>query len=69
MIPIYIGYDPRESRVLDVARWSAYRRTSTPLQIQPLVLKDLEAQGIMKRPMVVRDGKLWCPISEAPMST
>jgi hypothetical protein len=69
MIPIYIGYDPREAAVLDVARWSAYRRTSAPLQIQPLVLKDLDAQGIMKRPMEVRDGKLWCPISEAPMAT
>ncbi|TGS62788.1 hypothetical protein EN817_25075 [Mesorhizobium sp. M3A.F.Ca.ET.174.01.1.1] len=69
MIPIYIGYDPRESRVLDVARWSAYRRTSTPLQIRPLVLKDLVAQGIMNRPIEVRDGKLWCPISEAPMAT
>ena len=69
MIPIYIGYDPREARVLDVARWSGYRRANAPLKIEPLVLKDLEAKGVMKRPIEVRDGKLWCPISEAPMAT
>lgn len=69
MIPIYIGFDPRESRAFDVARWSAYRRASSPLSIVPLVLKDLERAGIMNRPIEFRDGKLWCPISEAPMAT
>lgn len=55
--------------MLEVAAWSGYRRATRPLQILPLVREELAARGVMNRPIEVRDGKLWCPISEAPMST
>lgn len=66
---IYIGWDRREARVYDVARYSILRRTSSPktTRIVPLQLDNLT--NILTRPIEYRDGKMWCPISEAPMST
>lgn len=65
---IYIGYDPREHRAYDVARHSILSRSDPRLvRITPLDLKDLG--GILTRPIEQKDGKLWCPISEAPMAT
>src|SRR3954471_12493704 len=66
-VQIYLGHDPREDKAYQVAKESIRKRCSTPLSIIPLRLKHLE--GILTRPIERRDGKLWCPISEAPMST
>ena len=63
---IYIGYDPREDEAYEVARRSIWKRTKEPLQIYPLRLEHL---GMLTRPIEKKDGQLWCPISEAPMST
>jgi lipopolysaccharide biosynthesis glycosyltransferase len=65
---IYIGYDPREHLAYDVARHSILTRTDPRLvHIVPLELKNLG--DVLTRPIENRDGKLWCPISEAPMAT
>lgn len=66
-IQIYMGWDPREEPVYEVARESIRRRCTTPLKIIPLKLKHLD--GILTRPVERRGGQLWCPISGAPMST
>lgn len=63
---IYLGYDPREEDAYQVARESIRRRTNGPLSIMPLRLEHLP---MLTRPIERRDGKLWCPISQAPMST
>jgi hypothetical protein len=65
-IQIYLGYDPREDAAYQVARESIRRRCSTPLSIIPLKLEHLP---MLTRPIERKDGKLWCPISDAPMST
>jgi hypothetical protein len=69
MLTIVAGLDPREEEGFEVARFSAYRRTSEPLDIIELREKALRYQGLYKRPHEERDGRLWCPISQAPMST
>lgn len=69
MIPlqIFLGWDPREQEAYDVADFSIRRRSSSPVLIHPLRLANLG--HVLKRPIERRDGKLWCPISEAPMAT
>jgi hypothetical protein len=66
-LKIFIGYDPREHAAYEVAEWSIKRRASVPVLVTPLMLSHLG--HIMCRPVERRDGKLWCPISEAPMAT
>lgn len=65
-LQVYLGYDPREDAAYQVARNSIWKRTKEPLNIYPLRLNHLP---MLTRPIEKRDGKLWCPISEAPMST
>jgi hypothetical protein len=66
-LQIFIGWDPREHAAYEVAEWSIKWRASVPVLVTPLVLAHLG--HIMCRPVERRDGKLWCPISEAPMAT
>ena len=68
---IYLGYDEREKKAYDVARFSFLRRTSDPKQtiVFPVELEHLRLNGILNRPVEKKDGKLWCPISQAPMAT
>lgn len=67
-IPVYIGWDPREVAAYRVAVSSLRRFTTVPIAVIPLKLNELKP--LLTRPIVRRnDGKLWCPISEAPMST
>lgn len=66
-VQCYIGYDAKEDKAYRVAKESIRKRCSTPLSIIPLRLKHLE--GILTRPIEHKNGQLWCPISEAPMST
>jgi hypothetical protein len=48
MIPIFIGYDPREGVALSVLTHSLHRRSSQPLAVTPLVLGQLA--GLLTRP-------------------
>lgn len=71
---IYMGYDRREKLAYDVARSSILRRTSQPkvTTVHPLELNQLSAGGkfpLLTRPIEQKDGKMWCPISQAPMAT
>lgn len=63
---IYLGWDPRESEAYRVARDSIIARCDKPMSIIPL---DLRHIGCLNRPIEMRDGKMWDPISQAPMST
>jgi hypothetical protein len=67
MNTIFIGWDPNESEAYKVAQFSITSRTTEPARIYPLGLQD--CGHILKRPIEHKDGKLWCPISEAPMAT
>lgn len=62
-----MGWDSREDAAFQVARNSIWRRSKEPMNIYPLRLRHLEM--LLTRPIEKRDGQLWCPISEAPMST
>lgn len=63
---IYLGYDPRETEAYEVAKESIRSRSSHPMSVIPLRLEHLP---MLTRPIEHRDGKMWDPISQAPMST
>lgn len=65
---IWIGWDAREAEAFAVCRHSI-RRHSGSLPIHAVVLDDLRAAGLYRRPTSKRNGQLWDDISEAPMST
>lgn len=66
---VFVGWDAREAIAYEVARFSIVRRTSLPVEIRPIALADVQRRGLYTRPMEWRDGRRWCPISEAAMST
>ena len=66
-LQIFMGYDEREHEAYEVACHSIRRHASQPVLIHPLRLSNLH--HTMARPIECKDGKLWCPISEAPMAT
>lgn len=62
-----MGWDPNEVLAYDVADFSIKRRTAENVQVLPLRLNKLSS--ILTRPIEKKDGRLWCPISQAPMAT
>lgn len=68
-LTIFMGHDPRETVAYDVARSSILRNAARPksIQVRPLELPQLGK--ILTRPVEKKDGKLWCPISQAHMAT
>lgn len=65
---IYIGYDPREHLAYEVCRSSIAKRTKLgDVLILPLKLDFVS--DILTRPIEIKEGKMWCPISQAPMAT
>jgi len=64
---VYLGYDSREDAAWWVAQYSILRRTD-PDQVEIFSLGG-KVPTILDRPVERRDGKLWCPISQAPMAT
>lgn len=67
-LSIFIGYDQREHDAFRVARFSIERRASKPVMVTPLALSHLS--WVLTRVITrTADGHLWCPISQAPMST
>lgn len=64
---VFLGWDPREQQAYDVARRSILRRTKSDVAIMPIKLSELG--DLLTRPIEQRDGRLWCPISQAPMAT
>lgn len=69
MLEIVAGWDAREAIGYHLCEFSAIRRTTKPLRFVPLREKALRFDGLYTRPHDIRDGKLWCPISQAPMAT
>jgi len=66
---IFIGFDERERGAYNVARASIESRSTVPLHVQSIKLSKLKKLGILNRPIEQKDGKMWCPISQAPVAT
>lgn len=71
---IFIGWDPREAAAFAVARESCRRHLTRPIPVFGLVLDDLKARGLYRRPMEMRPSAadrpiMWDVISDAPQST
>ncbi len=74
---IFIGWDSREVDAWQVCHSSMVRRSSMPLDIQPIVLDAVMRRRLYKRPTgVLTDAQnlsalaeLWDTISDAPMAT
>lgn len=66
---IFIGWDSRETEAFDVAIASIRCRTKEDYHFVPLKLQELVSDGLLSRPIETKDGKMWCPISQAPMAT
>lgn len=77
MIPaVYIGFDTREAAAFAVAKHSARLSTRLPMPIRGIVLDQVRADGLYRRPTESRISTdepgawvLWDRISAAPMST
>lgn len=72
-LPIYIGWDSRETRAYDLACDTAVQNASRPLAIRPLILEELQQHGHSTRKYGTshRAGKriIWDHVSGAPCST
>jgi len=68
IVSFWIGFDIREAAAFAVARESI-RRYNRHLPVCGLVLPELQAAGLYKRPTERKLGKMWDVISDAPMST
>ncbi len=67
MNQIYLGWDRREAEPYMVACKSILARTDArSVHITPLMLSNLP---MLTRPIEWKDGRMWCPISQAPMAT
>jgi hypothetical protein len=68
---IWIGYDPLEHDAYKVAVDSLleHYRGEDELDVRPLDMFGLTAQGFYRRPLEYRDGRPWDTLSGAPMST
>lgn len=66
---IYIGYDSRETAGFAVCVQSIRQHLTQPVPIHGIVLQELQAAGVYKRPMERRGGQLWDVVSDAPCST
>lgn len=66
---VYMGWDSRETKAYDVALHSIKSRTAKDVRVIPLQLDYLKELGFLDRPIEKRDGKMWCPISQAPVAT
>lgn len=66
---IFIGYDEREHEAYEVCVHSILRRATCEVKIKQLILKDLEEDGYLWRPITRKSGKLFDEISQANMST
>lgn len=69
-----MGYDRRESLAYDVAEFSIMKRAKNPENINIIPLTLDSVKGILDRPIETKinengQEQLWCPISEAPMTT
>ncbi len=66
---VYIGWDERERLAFNVAARSLLRRTSIPIDVEPIKLERCKKAGLIYRPMDRKDGKIWDVLSEAYCST
>jgi len=66
---IWVGFDHREASAFAVCRDSIQRRLTLPIPVHGIVLKDLQMQQYYTRPTLTMNGRLFDPISDAPMST
>jgi hypothetical protein len=70
----WIGYDPREDAGFAVARESFRHYCNLPVPVYGLLLDDLIAGGLYRRPIEMRASAadkpiMWDVVSDAPMST
>jgi len=68
-LKVYIGYDRREIDAYAVAADSLLRHASGPVSITALDIRRLELNRLMRRPVCIKDGRMWDTLSCAPQST
>lgn len=69
-IRVYVGWDPRDHAAYTVAVQSLLHHASVPVEIIPLVDRDLRRQGVYWRSYSVdHRGQMWDAIDNKPFST
>ncbi len=66
---VFIGWDPSQMRVWNVAARSLLRHASRPVEVDRLDMIHLRHRGLYTRPTEIRAHGYWDTISGAPMST
>lgn len=69
MIRVYIGYDTRQDEAYRVAEASILKHASQPVSITPLRLDRLMAQGLIRRPLERKGGRIHDVISGVSQAT
>ena len=70
MLTVYIGFDKREQIAYDVCAASLLRHASKPVNVVPLRIDKLGAQGLMTRPVIkTESGKMYDVLSDAMQAT
>lgn len=68
-VTVFIGWDVNEWHACNVAQASIRRRSWGYVDVRRLDIIELQAKGLYQRELARKDGRLWDPISQAPMST
>jgi len=68
-VQVMIGFDPREAAAFAVTRASLWRHLDPGVPVHGLVLDDLRARGLYRRPTRTKLGRMWDDISGAYCAT
>lgn len=66
---VFIGYDRREDAAYQVTLASLLACAAQEVDVRPIIEAQCRGLGLYTRPHELREGRLWCPISGAPMAT
>lgn len=69
VLRVWMGVDPREARAARVAQASFEKHRSQPCGLSWLDMLYLQQARYYTRKVEDRDGRLWDPVSQSPMST
>jgi lipopolysaccharide biosynthesis glycosyltransferase len=68
-LKVYIGYDSRETEAYAVAVDSLLSHASAPVSVTALNIRQLSHNRLMRRPVCMKDGRMWDIVSGAAQST
>ncbi len=66
---VWVGFDPREAHAYAVTTHSIQSHMTLPIPVRPLIMRDLERDGLYTRETIKQDGLLYDVVSDHAMAT